>query len=69
MTTDEERRLNVAATGLVGTEATFLDAHFEACRPEYEAMIRSVGIESGWHVLDAACGAGGQDPAPYLLST
>lgn len=59
MTTDEERRLNVAATGLVGTEATFLDAHFEACRPEYEAMIRSVGLEPGWRVLDAACGAGG----------
>ncbi len=58
MTTDEERRLNVAATGLVGTEATFLDAHFEACRPEYEAMIRSVGLEPGWRVLDAACGAG-----------
>jgi ubiquinone/menaquinone biosynthesis C-methylase UbiE len=56
---DEKRRLNVASTGLVGTESGFLDAHFEACRPEYEAMIRSVGLQSGWRVLDAACGAGG----------
>ncbi len=56
---DEQQRLNVASTGLVGTEAGFLDAHFEACRPEYEAMIRSVGLQFGGRVLDAACGAGG----------
>ena len=55
---DEERRMNVASTGLVGTESVFLDAHFEACRPEYEAMIRSVGLQPNWRVLDAACGAG-----------
>jgi ubiquinone/menaquinone biosynthesis C-methylase UbiE len=55
---DERERLNVTSTGLVGTEGTFLDAHFEACRPEYEAMLASVGFEPGWHVLDAACGSG-----------
>ena len=55
---DEHSRMNVASTGLVGTEGSFLDAHFEACRPEYEAMLRSVGIQPGWRVLDAACGAG-----------
>ena len=55
---DEQQRMNVASTGLVGTEGNFLDAHFEACRPEYEAMLRSVGVQSGWRVLDAACGAG-----------
>jgi tRNA A58 N-methylase Trm61 len=27
-------------------------------RSEYEAMIRSVGIKPGWHVLDAGCGGG-----------
>lgn len=54
-----DRRKNVASTGLVGTESGFLDAHFEACRPEYESMIRSVGLQRGWRVLDAACGAGG----------
>lgn len=55
---DEQHRLNVASTGLVGTEGNFLDAHFEACRPEYEAMLQSVGLQPGWRVLDAACGAG-----------
>ena len=55
---DEQHRMNVASTGLVGTEGNFIDAHFEACRPEYEAMLRSVGLQPGWRVLDAACGAG-----------
>ena len=35
---DEQRRMNVASTGQVGTAGGFLDAHFEACQPEYEAM-------------------------------
>ena len=47
-----------SSTGQVLAGADWLDAHFEACRPEYEAMLRSVGIESGWRVLDAACGVG-----------
>lgn len=55
---EERQRLNVASTGLVGTEGNFLDAHFEACRREYEAMLASVKLEPGWRVLDAACGAG-----------
>ncbi len=37
----------------------WLDVHFEAERPEYEALLRSVGLRRGWHVLDAGCGAGG----------
>lgn len=40
----------------------WLDAHFEACRPEYEAMLRSVGIEQGRRVLDAGCGSGSHLP-------
>jgi len=36
----------------------WLDVHFEACRPEYEAMLRLVGVEPGWRVLDAGCGCG-----------
>ena len=63
---DEKRRMNVASTGQVGTAGGFLDAHFEACRPEYEAMLRSVGLQPGWRVLDAACGAGAYLP---LMST
>ncbi len=34
----------------------WLDVHFAACRPEYEAMLRSVGLQPGWRVLDAGCG-------------
>ena len=63
---DEQRRMNVASTGQVGTAGGFLDAHFEACRPEYEAMLRSIGLQPGWRVLDAACGAGSFLP---LMST
>jgi len=51
-------RMNAASTGQTGTEARFLDAHFEFCRPEYEAMLRSVGLQPGWCALDAACGSG-----------
>ncbi len=36
--------------------------HLEACRPEYEEMLRSVGISPGWAVLDAGCGSGGHVP-------
>ncbi len=36
----------------------WLDVHFEACRPEYEAMLRLVGVEPGWRVLDVGCGSG-----------
>jgi ubiquinone/menaquinone biosynthesis C-methylase UbiE len=47
-----------SSTGQTGTEASFLDGHFESCRPEYEEMLRSVGLQRGWRVLDAACGSG-----------
>jgi arsenite methyltransferase len=52
-----------SATGHSLSEAGWLDAHYEACRPEYEAMLRSVGIERGWRVLDAGCGVGSFLPA------
>ena len=41
---------------LSGSE--WLETHFEACRGEYLAMLRAVGLEPGWSVLDAGCGAG-----------
>ncbi len=47
-----------SSTEQLMTDAGWLDAHFETCRPEYEAMLRSVGIQPGWHVLDAGCGGG-----------
>jgi arsenite methyltransferase len=50
------------STGHILAAGEWLDTHFEACRPEYEAMLRSVGIERGWSVLDAGCGSGSLVP-------
>jgi len=50
------------STGHFGGEAGYLDARFLAMRPEYEAMLRRVGIEPGWRVLDAGCGGGSHVP-------
>ena len=46
------------STGHILADAGWLGTHFEACRPEYEAMLRSVGLQPGWRVLDAGCGSG-----------
>jgi ubiquinone/menaquinone biosynthesis C-methylase UbiE len=46
------------STGHGLSEGAYLDSHFETMKPEYEAMIRSVGLKSGWSVLDAGCGGG-----------
>ena len=54
--------VHAASTGLILTSAAFLDVHFEASRPEYEAMLRSVGLQPGWRVLDAGCGSGSYLP-------
>jgi SAM-dependent methyltransferase len=49
---------HASSTGQGFTEGAWLDAHFEAARPDYEAQLRAVGIQPGWRVLDAACGSG-----------
>ena len=49
---------SVTSTGVAGGDVNWLDVHFQACQPEYESMLRSVGIRRGWRVLDAGCGAG-----------
>ena len=54
--TDDKR--HASSTGQAATEAGWLDVHFEALRPEYQQALNLVGIEPGWHVLDAGCGAG-----------
>jgi hypothetical protein len=59
---EELRTTHASSTGQTGTESSFLDAHFEACRPEYEAMLRSVRLQPRWRVLDAACGGGSHLP-------
>lgn len=46
------------STGQHLTDATWLDVHFEAEWENYVQIVRSVGIEPGWHVLDAGCGGG-----------
>jgi SAM-dependent methyltransferase len=51
---DRDRNL----TGHALAEANWLDVHFEAFRPEYEAMLRTIGLEPGWRVLDGGCGSG-----------
>lgn len=57
-----EQEAHASSTGQAQTGAVWLDLHFEACRPEYEEMLRSVGISAGWAVLDAGCGAGAHLP-------
>ncbi len=36
----------------------WLDLHFDACESEYENMVRAIGIQPGWEILDAGCGNG-----------
>jgi SAM-dependent methyltransferase len=50
------------STGLDLSGVGWLDAHYQACQPEYEAMLRAVGLQPGWRVLDAGCGPGSYLP-------
>jgi arsenite methyltransferase len=52
----------MTSTGHAGSDAPWLDAHFESARAEYEEALRFVGIAPGSTVLDAGCGAGGYVP-------
>ncbi len=61
---EARRDAAMTSTGHAVSGADYLDAHFEASRPEYEAMLRSVGLRRGWRVLDA--GAGGGSFLPLL---
>ena len=47
-----------SSTGHVLSSSKWLDTHFLAMQPEYEEMLRWVGIQPNWNVLDAACGGG-----------
>ena len=46
------------STGHRLSNADFIDGHYAACRDMYEAMLRAVGIQQGWNILDAGCGSG-----------
>jgi SAM-dependent methyltransferase len=48
-----------SSAGHIFAASGWLDAHFEAARPEYEAMVQAAGFRPGWLVLDAGCGNGG----------
>ncbi|MEM7116132.1 MAG: methyltransferase domain-containing protein [Chloroflexota bacterium] len=58
MTNNKQNLRASSSTGHDFSESAHLDRHFLACQPEYEAMLKSVGLKKGWHVLDAGCGAG-----------
>lgn len=64
MTVHSQESLSVhsTSTGHSLSDAGWLDAHFEMCRPEYEAMVRSAGFQPGWSILDAGCGPGSYFP-------
>lgn len=51
-------RSGVNAHMPVDDYAAYLDRHALAAAPEYQAMLRSVGLRPGMHVLDAGCGSG-----------
>lgn len=53
---------HTSSTGGVLANGDWLDLHFEACSPEYTLMLHSVGLQAGWHVLDAGCGSGSYLP-------
>lgn len=61
MTSNSSQPVSATSTGHALSQAMYLDARFLAAQPEYEDMLRSVGIAKSWHVLDAGSGSG-----PYL---
>ena len=57
-----DNHLKSTSTGHALSAAAWLDAHYLAAQPEYETMVRSVGFQRGWRVLDAGCGGGSYLP-------
>jgi len=55
---DNKDHSHMSSQGHSLANSEWLDAHFLAMQPEYEEMLRWVGLQQGWHVLDAACGNG-----------
>lgn len=54
----KEKQAHASSTGHAMAAEQWLDNHFLAMQPEYEEMLRWVGLQPGWHVLDAGCGSG-----------
>jgi ubiquinone/menaquinone biosynthesis C-methylase UbiE len=55
-------KTTTTSTGHALSAAAWLDTHYLAGQPEYEAMLRSAGFRPGWRVLDAGCGGGSYLP-------
>ena len=55
---DSDSLAGYSSTGLRLSNSAFIEAHYAVCRASYEAMLRSVDIQPGWHVMDAGCGSG-----------
>ena len=53
-----DHETTTTSTGHNLADGAHLDGHFEIMRAEYEEMVRSVGIQRGWHILDAGAGGG-----------
>lgn len=62
MTETSPQKISTTSLGHALGEASYLDARFLAAQPEYEEMLRWVGIEPSWHVLDAGSGSGAYLP-------
>ncbi len=59
---DASQVLHPSSKGHALADSDWQDAHFDAKRREYEAMLRSVGLRKGWRVLDAGSGNGSYLP-------
>lgn len=55
---DSDSLAQYSSTGHRLSNSAFIEAHYAVCRESYEAMLRSVNLQPGWHVLDAGCGSG-----------
>ena len=53
---------NVEAAQKRFANSDHLDDHFESNRSGYTALLHQVGIQPGWHVLDAGAGGGNFPP-------
>jgi len=62
MRSHERERCGRISTGHVAGAVSWLDAHFESARAEYQQALRFVGIQPFWRVLDAGCRAEGYLP-------
>jgi ubiquinone/menaquinone biosynthesis C-methylase UbiE len=58
LTTDHKAWGYTSSSGLGFTEHGIVDLHFRACVTTYRQLLEDVGIQRGWHVLDAGCGGG-----------